>query len=130
MMTTMSNLDALSVIPAELSTSTITGADIDLQGLLTGRQLKAVATALWTAAGDTDELLDITMEESDTTVATDFAAITGAAFTQMVSDTGPFFEEIHFRTDKRYIRAIATMAGTTPSFTVAVAVVAEQRYTP
>jgi hypothetical protein len=129
-MTTLTNLETFALIPVELATSTITGADVDLQGRITNRQLKAIATVLWTAAGDSDETVDITLEESDTTVASDFAAITGAAFTTIQDDQSPALAEIHFRTDKRYIRAIATMAGTTPSFTVGVACVAEMRYTP
>ena len=129
-MTTLSNVETFALIPAELATATITGGDVDLQGRITNRQLKAIAIGLWTAAGDSNEVCDITIEESDTTVASDFAAISGAAFTQWIDDDTPYLEEIHFRTDKRYIRAVATMAGTTPSFTVGVVCQAEMRYTP
>jgi hypothetical protein len=121
----VTKLGTLNVLPVQLATSTVTGDAVDIQGYIKNRQLKAVASALWTAAGDSDETLAITMEESDTTVASDFAAITGAAFTAF-DDSAAAFAEMHFRTDKRYIRAVATLAGTTPSFTFGVAVIADK----
>jgi hypothetical protein len=128
-MATLSNFGVLEVIPFDASAvSTVTGAAVDLQGYVTNRQLKSIVSAVVTGT-DTDETLDVTMEESDTTVASDFAAITGAAHAQ-ITEVATAVSEMHFRTDKRYIRAVATIAGTTPDFGIAVAVVAEKRQTP
>ena len=128
-MATMQNLGLVEVLPPQLSTTTVTGDAVDLQGKVLNRQIKAILCQLWTAAGDTDETLDVAIQESDTTVASDFAALaTAANFTQVVADTASaVHEEIHFHTQKRYIRAVATLGGTSPSFTFGVSAIVEKR---
>lgn len=87
------------------------GSAIDLQGTINplGREVKAILDV--GAVAGTSPTLDVAIQESATTTAADFTAITGAAFTQ-VSTTGN--QELHFKVTKRYVRAVSTVGGTSP----------------
>lgn len=110
--------DMTTVIPlfptaARTSTANGTGADIkDYTG--------KVKVILDSAAGTgTAPTLDVKLQESDDN--TTFTDITGATFTQ-VTGAAASLQSIGFEVDarKRYIRAVATIGGTTPSFTSSV----------
>lgn len=113
----MREITVLSLLAAQVASTTQTGADVDLGNYANvgGREIKAILTA-HSAGADTDESLTVTVEESATTVSSDFAAISGAAFTAHLQETADAVQELHFVATKRYIRAVATIAGTTPSF--------------
>jgi len=123
----MRELKALQLHAKALSASE-NGAEIDLAQYIhvDGREMKAILCAIPTGA-DTDETCDYKLQESATTASSDFADITGAAFTQVAKEATAALEEIHFQASKRYVRGVATLAGTTPGFAVAAAVLAVKR---
>lgn len=123
----MRELKALQLHAKNLSASE-DGAEIDLAQYIHvgGREMKAIASIIPTGA-DTDETCDYKLQESATTASSDFADITGATFTQVAQGATAALEEIHFQASERYIRGVATLAGTTPGFAVAAAVLAVKR---
>lgn len=96
------------VAAASINTSTNHTA-VDLKGYINpgGRQMKAILN-FGSAAGAT--AVDFKIQDSNTTTAADFTDISGASFTQ-VATSGASFQEIHFKTNKRYVRAVSTYAG-------------------
>lgn len=125
----MRNLAVLTLIAQQRATSTVTGSDVDLGNYANvgGREMKAVL-AIDSAGTDTDETCDVKLQEAATTVSSDFADISGATFTQYTQESAAAVEEIHFRAQSRYIRAVATLAGTTPAFDLALIVMAKERH--
>lgn len=122
---------AFQLAAAKISTTT-THADVDLAGNVASvgkRQVMATATIFPRASTDpaTDETCDVKIQEADSTASTDFADITGAAFTQVADESTAASETIYFPVTKRYVRAVSTLAGTTPAFTVGVTLFVENR---
>lgn len=74
------------------------------------------------AVAGTTPTLDVKLEESDTSGGT-YTAITGATFAQITTANHALSIGIKVGDGirKRFIRAVATIGGTTPSFTCAVA---------
>lgn len=85
------------------------------------REMMATAVIFPTGA-DTDEVTDVKLQESATTVDSDFTDITGATFTQVAQEDTPAVQQIFFMTKAttKYVRAHHTGAGTTISFRIAV----------
>jgi len=110
------------------STTPDVGADVDLAKYTNcmGRNIMAVATIIPTGA-DTDETVDVKIQQSSSTTDGDFADISGATFTQVTQESTAALEAITFRATKRYIRAYATIAGTTPGFALNTAFLLEER---
>lgn len=132
-MTTLANIGILNVIPLAVATSTTTGTEIDMQGYSPRRQWKGILDAK-VVGGDTDETLDVKFQASADTVVGNYADIASASFTQVTQETTDatvLRQTIHFKmpAGKRYLRAIATHAGTTPAFDYSVMVAAEKRLT-
>lgn len=121
-MQTLLNLINLFLFTPAARTATANGAGVDLQGYTQpgGRQMKAILTNGTTSG--TSPTLDVKIQESDDNSV--FTDISGATFAQK---TAAGNEEIHFRTNKRYVRAVATIGGTTPSFTFAVLLLVGKR---
>jgi len=96
------------------SGDTLTSTEIDFQKYFVNpgkREMKAVLSAGITS---TDSgTFDYKLQESNTTVDTDFSDISGATFTQVEDSDTLTAEEIHFYTNKRYVRGSATIAGGT-----------------
>ena len=73
----------------------------------------------------TDPTLDVKFQESDDNST--FTDIPGASFTQVTASDAA--EEILVRNrTKAYARAVATIAGTSPSFAFAVDVISKRRF--
>lgn len=111
------------------SSDTAAGTEVDLVKYFVNpgkREMKAILAAIPT--GSDSGTFDYKLQESATTVDSDFTDITGAAFTQVGKDvdtaTGSL-EAIHFYTAKRYVRGYATIAGST--WAVAAALQAVKR---
>jgi len=121
-MSTQSNMKIVELFVAARKSASATGSDVDLKGYINpgGRMMKAFISA--TGVSGTSPTMDVKIQEADSTAS--YTDITGAAFTQLTT-TGN--EEIHFRTNKRYVRAIATLAGTSPVFDVGVMLLVERR---
>ena len=122
------SFDLKEILPVtQDAAATVTGTGVDLQPYINpgGREMKVSLSSLDTGL-DADETLDVTIEEGDT-LGGSYTAISGAAFTQHAQADGAKFETIHFKTLKRFVRAVATIAGTTPEFSFAAMLLTERR---
>lgn len=121
----LSDFTFLTGLPAATVTTDGNGANIDLQTYVgSGHRQLAARLSCGTITG-TQGTLDIKVQESTTTTSGDFTDISGAAFTQLVTTTGG--ETIHFLTNKRYVRFVKTVGGTSPSYVVSVALLVQNR---
>jgi len=120
------SVTALTLVAPSTRTATVTGTGVDLSPYVNtvNTNLKIVAD-VGTVTGTTPTL-DIKIQDSDDNSS--FSDITGATFTQITA-TGAGAVEIHTKTNKRYIRAVGTIAGTTPSFPLAIWALVIERYT-
>ena len=113
------------LIAASLAAGTYTadaaGAGMDLQGYQGG--LKVVLNS--GAGGGTTPTLDAKIQDSADNSA--FADIPGKVFTQIGTAASIQFLGIDTRTIKRYIRAVLTITGTSPTFGLAVTAVGQKQ---
>jgi hypothetical protein len=121
-MATLSEFDVKVLLGAGARTASANGTGVDLQPLTHpgGRNMKAFLDVA--AASGTSPTLDVKMQESDDNSS--FSDIAGATFTQA---TAAGQQQIHFHTTKRYVRAVAAIGGTTPSFTCGCYLVGQKR---
>jgi hypothetical protein len=122
-MPTQKNMSIKNLFRSDSRTATANGTGVDLQSTVHsgGRNMKAYLD-VGTVSGTTPTL-DVKIQDSpDNSVWTD---ITGAAFAQKTA-TGTT-EEIHFMTNKRYVRAVATIGGTSPNFNFGCYLLVENR---
>ena len=103
-------------------TSSGNGSGVDLRGY----QGKLKVTLNSGAGGGADHTLDVKLQESDDNST--WSDISGAAFTQ-VTNAGPSLQSMSVdpRATKRYIRAVRTIGGTSPSFGFAVTAVGQKQ---
>ncbi len=116
-------VNVLELIPAQAATSTVTGTGVDL--LDYDGKIKAILAS--SIGGGADHTLDVKLQESaDNSTFTD---ISGATFTQ-VTNAADSTESIGLEVTptERYIRAVGTIAGTTPTFSFAVVAVGSKKY--
>lgn len=123
-MATQVNLELKNLLPALARTESANGTSVDLQGYVNPgrRQMKAYLDT--GAVSGTTPTQDVKIQESadDST----FTDVSGATFAQQTT-TGS--EAIHFRTNKRYVRAVTAITGGTPSFTSGCYLLVEKRLT-
>ncbi len=108
--------DGNSIAP-QVATSTVTGTSIDL-ALSDGPIFAFVHVGTVSGTGPT---LNVALQESDTISGT-YAALPVAATLPTVTASNAF-GIINAKRSKRWVKAIGTIAGSTPSFAFAVAVV-------
>ena len=97
---------------ARSSTTNGTGLDLRATGVLSETSMKVVMNL--GAVSGTTPTLDVKIQDSpDNSVWTD---ISGAAFAQKATAQANTIDDIHCYTKQRYVRAVATIGGTTPSF--------------
>ncbi len=115
---------ALKLAAAAAETTSTNGTAVDLQGYINpgGRNMKAILNMI-EMGGSTS--ITIKLQDNTTSITTGFTDITDAAFTACT--TSGTHEEIHFRTMKRYIRAVSTFAAASTAY-YGVEVIAENRY--
>ncbi len=120
------------LLKAQSASTTQTGAAVDLADSINpgGRNVKAVLDvgSLLGTAGTTLSV-DCKIQDSNTTTAADFTDISGATFTQVTATAGAI-AEIEFRTNKRYVRAVATLGTTVTGAVLGVYVVTVNRIEP
>lgn len=118
-------LDKLALIaghPTAARTATGQTSGIDLQ-----TYDGDVVFLLDSAAGTgTSPTLDVTIEDSADNSS--FAAITGAAFTQVTGTASAQKLVVNKDSARRYVRVKYTIAGTSPSFTFSVNAVGVTKY--
>ena len=121
-------LKAIDILAAGAAiTTTTTSSALDLttvpQGNVGRREMKALQAIGGATTGNGTYTTKITECATSNGSFTDIA---GAAFGAVTQNTG--ITELHFYTAKRYIKSVTTLAGTTPSAVVEVALLVEQRY--
>lgn len=128
-MISMMSIGFEEMFPAAARTATANGSGLDMVTTVTGRHKPFLTERMYKAivscgtVSGTTPTLDLKIQESDDN--SNWSDITGATFTQL---TAAGREEIHFKSNKRYIRAVATIGGTTPSFTFSVVLLGYERY--
>ena len=123
-MATQVNLELKNLLPALTRTASANGTSVDLQGYVNPgrRQMKAYLNT--GEVSGTTPTQDVKIQESaDNTTFTD---VSGATFAQQTTIGS---EAIHFRTNKRYVRAVTAITGGTPSFTSGCYLLVEKRLT-
>ena len=109
----LSQAVGLVLAAAARRTSTLTGTGIDVLAY------EGVALVVLNASAGTGTTptLDVKLQHSDDNST--YADVTGGAFTQVTDvagSAGVQVKKINVSDLKRYVRAIGTIAGTTPSF--------------
>ena len=125
-MPTLSNFTLTEMFASLERTASANGTGIDIRSSINagGRQMKAHLSV--GGVSGTNPTLDVKIQESDAS-GSGYTDISDATFTQAVDDTR---EEKHFKTIKRYVRAVGTIGGTnTPTFDYGVLLMTENRVT-
>lgn len=112
-MSLTSDIGVAEILAANARTSTATSSGVD--SWAQGRSQALVLLLSIGARSGTTPTLDVKLQHSDDDSS--YSDVAGAAFAQK-TNTG--FAELTARNFKRYVRVVATIAGTTPSFTFAV----------
>lgn len=123
-MATQKNLAIKTLLIAQAATTTVTGTSVDLQGTINpgGRNMKVFVDAQNIVATTPS----ITVKIQDSPNNTTFTDITGAAFTAITTNGAAGAPvEIHFLTNNRYVRAVATYGSTHTSSTIYAGLVVE-----
>lgn len=112
-MPSQQNLSIKGLLIAQSATTTVTGTSVDLQGTINpgGRNIKVFAD-IQGVAGTTPS---VTIKIQDSPNNTTFTDVTGAAFSAVTTNlaaagTG---QTLHFVTNNRYVRAVATFTSNT-----------------
>lgn len=103
---------ALTLFRPQALTTTTNGTGVDTLGY--GDDLVVILDV--GAVSGTTPTLDVTIQDSADNSS--FAAITGAAFSQFTAANKQGVLRVNLDGKRRYIRAVATIGGTTPSFTL------------
>lgn len=117
------SLQVIEVLAPARKSASENGAAIDLQQYV--GDVKVILSS--SAGGGTGPTLNVKLQECDTPGGT-FTDIAGAAFTQ-VTNAADSTEAIAINADscKRYIRGVTTIAGTSPTFDMALVAVGVQQ---
>ncbi len=109
-------IKALFTIRPQAATATVTGSAVDTLGYNS-----AMAALEVGAVSGTTPTLDVKLQESDTSGGT-YTDITGAAATQVTASNNSQVIRVEGlgTSRKRFIRAVGTIGGTTPSFALSV----------
>ncbi len=112
-----SNARSLLSIKPQVATATLNGGFVDM----TNAELGLFALLQVGAVSGTNPTLDVTIEESDDnstfTAVNDFRTGVAAAFAQIT--TADQIVALTFKRSKKFIRLVATIAGSSPSFALA-----------
>lgn len=112
-MATQQNMAIKGLLIAQSATTTVTGTSVDLQGTINpgGRNIKVFLDA----QGVLGTSASVTVKIQDSPNNTTFTDVTGAAFSAITTNltsagTGT---SLHFVTNNRYVRAVATFTSNT-----------------
>lgn len=124
-MATQQNLAIKSLLIAQAATTTITGTSVDLQGSINpgGRNMKVFLDAQ-AVAGTTPS---VTVKIQDSPNNTTFTDVPGAAFSAITTNGAAGAPvELHFVTNNRYVRAVATFTSNTTAANIYAGLVTEK----
>lgn len=118
---------------AQVVTTDDASAELDMQDYINvgGREVCAFLAINLSSDTTTDATVDYVMQESATTVSSDFATIAGASFDQILTTdlSNAQNQRIYFQVTKRYVRGLSTVEGTTKEIGVVSGVLAILRAT-
>ena len=118
----MDTLQLLNLFPTAARTATANGTGVDLNDYEGD-----IAIMIDSDAGTgTAPTLDVKIQDSADNSA--FADVTDATFTQITTTAGRQKIVVNSDSSARYVRAVATITGTTPSFTFSVNAVGIKKY--
>lgn len=115
----------LVALPSKTTTTSGNGSAVDLQGYVNDDHFEMAATLDVGTITGTQGTFAVKVQESTTTTSGDFSDISGASFTGVTTTTGG--ETIFFKTNKRYVRLVETLGGTSPSYSRSAVVHVLQR---
>lgn len=117
------NIKAAFTHRPQRATSSQNGTGVDTQGYRDAMVVLEVGTV-----SGTSPTLDVKLQESDDNST--FTDISGATFTQVTASNSSQVKRLAELnvTRKRYVRAVATIAGTTPSFDFATEILLGESY--
>ena len=117
------NYKFLSLIKPQVATATVTGTGVDTLGYADD----ALVTLDLGAALTTTETCDVTIQTSPDnatwTTRTTFTQLLGTSDNKVAAG-----KVVLDAASRRYVRAVATIVGTTPSFAIAVGLVLQAEY--
>jgi len=118
----MINANIIQVIPCQNATSTVTGPGVDIRNY-TGTLQVVFASSVF---GGTTPTCNVKLQDSPDNSA--WSDISGATFSE-VTDAADLTQMISIKADEqaRYVRAIATLAGTSPDGNIAVVAVGKKK---
>jgi len=105
------NMDAVNSLTPDAYTASANGSGVDLQGHDSAMVVISTGSADFT---DTDEVYTPSVEESDDDV-TYTAVAAGDLEGALANIAANSVQRVGYKGSKRYIRAVLTVAGTTPS---------------
>jgi hypothetical protein len=109
------NVVFVSIRASTVTSGTTTSTEIDMGPYINVGKREVIG--VWAPGRDSSVTTDVSFankfQESATTVDSDFADITGAAFTTLGEAFTLAFESIEFMVTKRYLRSYITLSGTT-----------------
>jgi hypothetical protein len=114
-----------SLLAPAARTSSANGTGFDLQGSndAEGEAIIILDTAAGTGTSPT---LNVKLQDSADNSA--WADVTGATFSEVTGTASCAKITVNTNDVRRYVRAVATIAGTTPSFTCAVSMIYSKKY--
>lgn len=118
------DLQLLDLIPVASVAATGNGTGVDLLGY----EGEILVTLDCANVDGTNPTMDVTLEHSDV-LGSGYAAISGAAFTQVTTVASAQKMSLNKNELKRYLRAVKTLGGTmSPHFYVSVKAVGMKKY--
>lgn len=112
-MATQQNMAIKGLLIAQSATTTVTGTSVDLQGTINpgGRNMKVFLDA----QGVLGTSASVTVKIQDSPNNTTFTDVSGAAFSAITTNltSGGTGTSLHFVTNNRYVRAVATFTSNT-----------------
>lgn len=117
-----SGIDALELVPGARTTTTGNGTGVDI------RDYEGIATIILSvgAGGGTTPTLDIKIQDSADNSS--FTDVTGKAFTQVTTTASKQTMSLDIDNVRRYVRAVKTVGGTSPTFDGSVVMVARKKF--
>jgi hypothetical protein len=118
----MIKANIIQLIPCQNATSTVTGTGVDVSGY-TGTMQVVLASSVF---GGTSPTCSVKLQSSINN--SDWVDISGATFTQ-VTDAADLTQMIGLKVDEqpKYLRALATLGGTSPDGNIAVVALSERQ---
>jgi len=104
-----SGLNLISLLPSDAYTASTNGTGVDVTDYVGNVMIILDSSAV----GTDDETLDVKIQSSSDNST--WSDISGAAFTQVTTSASLQKIKINIDAQTKYIRAVATIAGTSPS---------------